>query len=281
MKKTFWLSVLLLVTMLIVPTACKAPAEFELMSLNITPPEVTAGDPVGVTAGVKNVGGSEGVYTAMLNLDGVEVETEDVTLAPGTTEMITFSLVKEEAGTYVVAVGELSRELVVRKEIVLAHDDGVLTAGYALFELSHLTHFCPPSSSFKLDKIRIFCCVWPEPPTYEGRELSVKVWDKKTGAVLLAETFPWTVVRPRRWTDLDITNMAVNDDFYVEITTYSNHEGCLNIDFDSSTPNEHSYMSRNGKIVRWQPWTWEGVKYTQENVNWMIRVVGTIMVPEE
>ena len=47
----------LLIT-LIVPTGCTKPAEFELSSLNISPPEVVKGELTTVTVDVKNSGGS-------------------------------------------------------------------------------------------------------------------------------------------------------------------------------------------------------------------------------
>ena len=108
---------LLLATLLIAPAACKAPAEFEVTSVNITPPEVTAGNAVTVTAEVKNTGGSQGVYTAILSVDGVEIETKDVAVASGISERVTFSLVKHEDGTYTIAVGEVSSSLTVNPEL--------------------------------------------------------------------------------------------------------------------------------------------------------------------
>lgn len=95
MKKSLWVSLLLLATMLIVPAACKAPAEFQVNSLDVMPSEVTAGKPVSITAEVKNVGGSEGTYNAILTVDGVQVETKNVAVAPGASEMVTFSLVRD------------------------------------------------------------------------------------------------------------------------------------------------------------------------------------------
>jgi len=37
---------------------------------------------------VKNTGGSEGTYSVLLTVDGVDVETKDVTVAPETTEEV-------------------------------------------------------------------------------------------------------------------------------------------------------------------------------------------------
>ncbi len=121
MKRRFLASVLLLLTVLLVPPACKAPAapaQFEVTSFNISPPEMTAGETVTIIAQVKNIGDSEGVYTAILTVDGAQVGMKDVTVAAGATETVTFSLVKDKAGTCKIAIGESSSSLTVKPKLV-------------------------------------------------------------------------------------------------------------------------------------------------------------------
>jgi len=126
MKKGLLIGVLAVVMALVVPLGCKAPAQapsptptpaakFQVASLDVMPPEVTVPETAIVTIQVKNVSSTEGIYTAMLTIDGVEVEAKDVTIAPGTTKLVTFSVVKNEAGTYKIAVGGLSSSLVVEE----------------------------------------------------------------------------------------------------------------------------------------------------------------------
>ena len=57
---------ILIVALVIIPSACKAPAAFEVTSLNITPAEAGLGELVTVTADVENIGDVEGIYTASL-----------------------------------------------------------------------------------------------------------------------------------------------------------------------------------------------------------------------
>ena len=59
-------------------TPLPPPADFEVISLDIKPPEVTTGETVSITAEVKNTGDGEGTYTAVLTVDGVKFETKDV-----------------------------------------------------------------------------------------------------------------------------------------------------------------------------------------------------------
>jgi hypothetical protein len=99
------------------------PAEFEVISLDVEPTEVTTGDTLTITAVVENTGGSEGTYNAVLTVDDDIVETKEVTLAAGETQMATFSLVVTEAGTYQLGVGELSAGLTVNEELEPAPTD--------------------------------------------------------------------------------------------------------------------------------------------------------------
>ena len=115
MRRNLLVIVALVVMVLVVPLACEAPAEFKVVSLDVTPSEVTPGERATITADVRNTGGSEGTYTAMLTADGSEEGKEDVTVAAGATVTVTFSLVKDILGSYQIAVGELSSTLIVKE----------------------------------------------------------------------------------------------------------------------------------------------------------------------
>jgi len=93
------------------PAPTPLPAEFEVISLDIEQSEVTTGETVNITAEVKNTGGSEGTYTAVLTVDGVKFETKDVTLAAGAKETVTFLVTKNTPGTYDIALAGLSGTL--------------------------------------------------------------------------------------------------------------------------------------------------------------------------
>jgi hypothetical protein len=444
--------------MLIPLGACAKPlpAAFEVTSLVVTPLEVTAGETVSVTAEVKNTGGTEGTYTAILTLDGKEIGKETVLIGPGAMNTAVFKLTSPETdGDYKLSVGEananlqvfpwvastiqydnakvnqyytftedvgngflsyfqipsstfrikdiniygfiggsdrtglekrsftlriwdkkLSQELysqsypynlfttsrawvkvqvpdlrvdsdfcvevdtnaegvvgkvkcglyvgldvsategntdlilngvvqpwettlgaketaawMVRVEgergpkvqrYTLSYDDGIHEEGYYTDQQSYLVYFSPPSKPFRITQILIYGGIQADSlADYQNAEFSVKVYNK-TGKELWAQNFPWQLfsLGSAKWVGPDAPNIAVSDDFYVEVTTYSGSKPMLYIDFDSSTPNEHSDMSVNGKIIPWKTWTWKGITYTREKVNWMIRVVGTGMIPE-
>jgi len=90
-------------------------AKFEVLSLNVSPAEAFAGESVTISAEVKNVGNAEGVYTASLVVDEVEIETEDVSLSEGETKTVTFTMVKDTDGNFTIKVGELATTLTVER----------------------------------------------------------------------------------------------------------------------------------------------------------------------
>lgn len=121
MKRYKWYSIVLLGMILLlvsstVACAKPAPAAFEVVSLNITPADAEVGEAINVTAEIRNTGGSAGVYAATLTIDGAQAETKNVTVAPEATEIVTFSIVKDKAGVYKVAVGEMSSSLEVKEK---------------------------------------------------------------------------------------------------------------------------------------------------------------------
>ena len=102
-------------------------------------------------------------------------------------------------------------------------------------------------------------------------------------------TYPYTKfpVAPA-WVEFGVPDIEVTDRFYVHIYTDSPWPGPgPYIGADDSITNEHSNTTiRTGEgAVRimelWgyqRDWGWFGDK---SKVNWMIRVVGTVMVPAE
>ena len=80
------------------------PAEFTITSLTLSSRVVDPGEPVTITAGVTNIGGSEGSYTLNLTVNGEVEQTKTVTLAPGATGTVAFTITREEPGSYSVSV---------------------------------------------------------------------------------------------------------------------------------------------------------------------------------
>jgi len=86
-----------------------APAAFSVSYLSVSPRlEVEPGETVAITVLVANTGGESGSYTVVLKIDGVKEAEETVTVAAGESQDVSFSLTRDEPGTYSVAVDGLS-----------------------------------------------------------------------------------------------------------------------------------------------------------------------------
>ena len=418
------------------------PAEFQVSSLTVKPSGIMVGDSATITATVTNTGDMSGTYTAILSIDGQEVDREHVSIEPSNSEEVTFQLTRTTAGSYELAVGESNavltvydwnpytikydkgvaslvimyggketghivhftppakpfkiqriqmcmelkvqeqeeltkRQVTVRiwnsdkskqlwthdflwhefrfshgnwtdikvpairadndfhVEIVthsdtgdyannyigmayekcegetrsnwsvnglivatkgkysgltwlvrvagesapfsLAYDNGKTDAFMWTTDKSHLVHFSPTSTGFKLQKILIYGnALTKEANSWQDRNFTVKVWDKVTGSQLWGEDFPWQLFSGiEKWVEIQVPNVICTNDFDIELTTNSTDACRLGIGYDSSVPNKHSYMSIDGKVTPWQPWTYQGVEYTIEKANWMIRAEGT------
>ena len=84
------------------------PATFSVSNLSIQPAEVQPNDVVNITLSVANTGGTEGSYSVALKINGVKEAEKSVTIAPGSSQSVSFSVTKEEAGSYSVNVNGLS-----------------------------------------------------------------------------------------------------------------------------------------------------------------------------
>ena len=122
MVKKFILVLSTLLLLLVPLTACStdgddngngtgappAPAAFSVSNLSIEPVECGANETVTISISVANTGGSQGSYNAVLNTNGVPEETRSVTIAAGNSQTVTFSVTREDAGSYTVTIGGLS-----------------------------------------------------------------------------------------------------------------------------------------------------------------------------
>ncbi len=364
------------------------PAEFEVVSLDVTPSEMTVGETATIKAQVENSGGSEDIYTAILTVDGVKVGEKDVTVAAGATMAVTFFLVKDTPGSYQISIGGLSSTLTVEKtakieisfnpnpvpckdghwywRVILTEVNGIgvklnkltteiyqskrllgtrdydssmiqewLDSAYlpasssadfgASFPCQAITHeivtvtgtddngheitatgrvdflpqvelkyddgkpegrwaiggpgwgylvqFSPPSRPFTINKIKIFGNLYGT--GYEKRTFTIQVWDKDLKEIY-SVSYPHTKIGlSPGWVEIEIPDLIVDDNFYIQVCTYTPEEGGIQIFYDSNVKNKHSEVTKNWTIADWY------LRISKEKVNWMIRVLGTITVPAD
>ncbi|MFC1900163.1 CARDB domain-containing protein [Chloroflexota bacterium] len=88
-------------------TAAK-PARFTFKNLTITPKETKIRDNVEISALVTNEGDETGAFTVELRINGKVADYQDVTLAGGSGETVTFQNAQKTDGEYTVSIGNLS-----------------------------------------------------------------------------------------------------------------------------------------------------------------------------
>jgi hypothetical protein len=112
MKHIF--NLLLVVLMIsIVVAAGGCGAEFQLYSLKVSPEVCLTGETVTVSATLNYSGSVEGDYEAELLVDGVIEQTQTLAVEPESSRSVSFALTRDEPGTYVVQIGELTASLTV------------------------------------------------------------------------------------------------------------------------------------------------------------------------
>jgi hypothetical protein len=83
-------------------------ATFVLSDLTINPDKVKVGETVQISVKVTNSSIVPGTYNVVLKLDGTEIDSKDVTLEGGASETVSFTVTREESGTYGIEIDGLS-----------------------------------------------------------------------------------------------------------------------------------------------------------------------------
>ena len=106
-------------TMLFLPLqACQEPINtLQVVSLEITPTKILTGESASIKAEVMNDSDKTKKYDVPLMVRGVAENRKYVTLAPGGSERIEFSLRLDKEGAYDIQIGEKQATLEVRKPI--------------------------------------------------------------------------------------------------------------------------------------------------------------------
>ena len=89
------------------------PASFEVTDLSISPAKVRAGETVTISVLVSETSGGSGTYNVTLKINGVIMGKQEVTLASQQSQTVTFTIAKQEAGSYKVEINGLAAEFIV------------------------------------------------------------------------------------------------------------------------------------------------------------------------
>jgi len=93
------------------------PAVLKLSDLKVSMEQAAIGEEVVVTAIVSNAGGSPGNYIAEMKINGTAEQAEKLILPPGVNYNLAFKIVKNDPGTYKVAIADLTTQFTVLEPI--------------------------------------------------------------------------------------------------------------------------------------------------------------------
>jgi len=109
MKKVIFILLIVILSLASI-TACE-PAKFEVILLSVTPQEIKSGEPVTIEANINNTGGSNGIYTANLMVDGDIIETREIPIDAKNTKSAKFVVVLDDIGVHKIAIGNVVRSV--------------------------------------------------------------------------------------------------------------------------------------------------------------------------
>ena len=82
----------------------RAQSMFSLHSLNVNPQQAHPGQPVNISIKVANTGGTLGMHTVVLKIDGQQEEMRNVWVEPPSTYPVNFRVTRDQPGTYTVTI---------------------------------------------------------------------------------------------------------------------------------------------------------------------------------
>jgi hypothetical protein len=89
------------------------PAQLSASGLSISPHQVKPGQEVTISINVANSGGKTGSYNAVLYINGAVEDSQSVSVAPGMTKNVIFTVSKSDAGVYDVSIAGQSGQFTV------------------------------------------------------------------------------------------------------------------------------------------------------------------------
>jgi hypothetical protein len=98
-----------------------APPAFAVAPLQVDPSPAKLGDDVTLVTSVKNTGDIAGTFGGKLLVDGNELLTQPVEIAPGQTKDVTYDLTADRAGAYQLALGDATADFLIVRPVRLAN----------------------------------------------------------------------------------------------------------------------------------------------------------------
>lgn len=277
----------------------KREVTFEVDMLSISPSIPMVEDTLSVSAVIKNTGDIAGTYMAVLTINQLEMDQKQVAVAPASSSTVVFRIDNLPAGNHQVGIGGSQTNITVYDwrpytiSYCKGQSDWTIFAGYpgtlhGNGDVGQIVYFIVPSSPFKIQQIWINGEVTTEnPQELDARYFTVRIWSNDRSQQLWSGQFPWRLFDKRmNWRTIDVPDIRVEDDFYIEVVTGSDSENgaknYMTIAFEiarDALPEPRSleyyrksaFDSHSGWSVNGQPTELPG---REIRLNWCIRVDG-------
>lgn len=271
-------------------------AEFEVGPLMVIRSAVSVGEMSTASTKVTNTGGVQGIYTAVLTIDGQQAGKKDVQIGPGKTEGVSFQVNRNAPGSYKLEIGNSTAILnVYQWPYRIQYDLGIATRELLTVagDYGHIVRFSPPAVPFKIQKIEVYVqTVVAKDNDWMDKSVTMRIWDSGRNQQLWSTNFPWRAFWNEVggfWKDIEVPNVSADGDFYVEIVTHSNQfqselaawpweigaSPAIFVGYDRPNPYENLVIplteTRSGISIMGQS-VKIPVKY--QGLNWLIRVDG-------
>lgn len=263
----------------------KSP-EFNIESFQVIPSSIMIGESAVVAAKVSNSGDEAGTYTAILLKEGTEFARKDAFIEPGEEKIIDFQIPGTDAGSYRLSIERSNTIITIYNwsPYTIQYDSGISGGSYYVAgELGHIVHFIPQAKPFKIKKIYVYGTAELENPReLDTKQCTVRIWNSDKTKQLWTQDFPWRLFHgPVDWREIEVPDITVEDDFHVEIVTYSQQPkeeltNYITIGWNkpqpqqgltASTAETNSGVSNNGVLVQSPESMYKGI-------NWFIRADG-------
>ena len=99
---------------LYIPTKV-TPASFSIGNLTVSPSETKVGQKVSISTAVTNTGGSPGDYTVSLKINNLQVESREISLDPGQSQLVQFSTKSDSSGKYTLDINGRTGQIIIRE----------------------------------------------------------------------------------------------------------------------------------------------------------------------
>ena len=119
-------------TFAVIAAITELPASFDVSSLMVSPTETYVDEALDISVLLSNTGEATGSYTLDLKINGAIEDTKEVTLTGDSSETVTFTTTRNEAGTYTVDIDGVTTNFIVKQTMVNWFILGPVIAGVAV-----------------------------------------------------------------------------------------------------------------------------------------------------